>query len=142
MRTLRLVTALFLGLASCGGACRADDKVLRFIPQADLRMLDPIYTTAYITRNHGFMIYDTLFGTDAHFQPQPQMVDHWAMSADQLVYTFTLRDKLAFSDGQPVRAADCVASLYRWLDKDGTGQLLAKALDKIDAMTTRPSASH
>ena len=134
MRTLRLFTALFLALASCGDACRADDKVLRFIPQADLRMLDPIYTTAYITRNHGFMIYDTLFGTDAHFQPQPQMVDHWAMSADQLVYTFTLRGQLKFSDGTPVRAADCVASLYRWLDKDGTGQLLAKALDKIDAI--------
>src|SRR5580692_11037266 len=67
-------------------------KVLKFIPQADLRILDPITTTAYITRNHGYMIYDTLFATDAKFQVQPQMVDKYEVSKDQLNYTFTLRD--------------------------------------------------
>jgi peptide/nickel transport system substrate-binding protein len=135
MRILWRWTALLLVLASVGGpACADDGSVLRFIPQADLRMLDPIYTTAYITRNHGFMIYDTLFGTDAHFHPQPQMVDHWEVSADQLVSTFTLRDKLKFSDGTPVRAADCIASLYRWMEKDGTGQMLSRALDRISAV--------
>src|SRR5580704_17244674 len=109
MRTLRLAMVL-LGAVVCGvGAARAEEGVvLRFIPQADLRMLDPIWTTAYITRNHGYMVYDTLFGTDAQFQPQPEMVDHWEVSADKLVYTFTLRYKLKFSDGQPVRSADCV----------------------------------
>jgi peptide/nickel transport system substrate-binding protein len=135
MRILRRVATLLLVLTCCGGAARGEEgSVLRFIPQADLRMLDPIYTTAYITRNHGFMIYDTLFGTDAHFQPQPQMVDHGEVSADHLVYIFTLRDKLKFSDGSPVRAADCVASLYRWMEKDGTGQMLARALDRISAV--------
>ena len=50
-------------------------KVLKFIPQADLRSIDPIWTTAYITRNHGYMVYDTLFAMDKDLNPQPQMVD-------------------------------------------------------------------
>ncbi len=78
---------------------------LRFIPQADLRVLDPIWSTAYITRNHAYMIYDTLFGTDEHFKPQPQMVESWSVSPDKLTYSFTLRDGLKFHDGAPVRSA-------------------------------------
>ena len=68
------VVALVAGL-SAPVALAQGQKVLKFIPQADLRILDPITTTAYITRNHGYMIYDTLFATDAKFQVQPQMVD-------------------------------------------------------------------
>ena len=63
---------------------------LRIIPQADLRSLDPIWTTAYITRNFGYMVYDTLFALDKDFKPQPQMVDNWTVSDDKLTYTFTL----------------------------------------------------
>src|SRR5471032_2873876 len=74
------------------GAATAQQKVLKFIPQADLRILDPITTTAYITLNHGDIIYDTLFATDAKFQVQPQMVDKYELSSDKLTYTFTLRD--------------------------------------------------
>ena len=69
----------------------AQQKVLKFIPQADLRILDPIATTAYITRNHGYMVYDTLFSIDEKFQVKAQMVDKWEMSKDGLTYTFTLR---------------------------------------------------
>src|SRR5204862_4375753 len=93
-------------LLSIPFASAQGQKVLKFIPQADLRILDPITTTAYITRNHGYMIYDTLFATDAKFQVQPQMVDKYELSKDQLTYTFTLRDGLKFHDGQPVRSAD------------------------------------
>jgi peptide/nickel transport system substrate-binding protein len=125
---------LFTVLALCTGASAEDGKVLRFIPQADLRILDPIWTTAYITRNHGYMVYDTLFGTDAQFKPQPEMVDRWEVSPDKLVYTFTLRDQLKFSDGQPVRSADCVASLARWMERDGVGQMLARALDTMSPL--------
>src|SRR6266478_809581 len=104
-------------------------KVLKFIPQADLRILDPITTTAYITRNHGYMIYDTLFATDAKFQVQPQMVDKYELSADKLTYTFTLRDGLKFHDGQPVKAADCIASIQRWAKRDVFGQKLGDLTD-------------
>jgi len=101
---------------------------LRLIPQADLRVLDPIWTTATITRNYGYMVYDTLFALDSHFKPQPQMVDHWTVSPDQLTYTFTLRHGLKFSDGQPITSADCIASLERWSKRDPLGQTMASVL--------------
>src|SRR3954453_11979101 len=110
-------------------AAHAQQKVLKFIPQADLRILDPIATTAGITRNHGYMVYDTLFATDAKFQIQPQMVDKYELSSDKLTYTFTLRDGLKFHDGQPVRSADCVASTARWSKRDALGQKLAEVTD-------------
>ena len=81
-------------------------STLRFIPIADLKVLDPIWTTAYVTRDHAYMIYDTLFATDGKFQVQPQMVDTYELSNDNLTYTFTLRDGLKFYDGAPVRWAD------------------------------------
>jgi len=112
-------------------------KVLKFIPQADLRILDPITTTAYITRNHGYMIYDTLFATDAKFQVQPQMVDKYELSADKLTYTFTLRDGLKFHDGQPVRSADCIASIERWAKRDALGQKIAEVTESWKAVNDK-----
>src|ERR1051326_1144113 len=73
---------------------------LRFVPHADLKILDPIWTTAYITRNHGYMIYDTLFALDANLQMRPQMVDKFTVSRDHMKYTFTLRDGLKFQIGR------------------------------------------
>src|SRR5215831_10791716 len=93
------------------GIRAAETKTLRFIAQSDLRVLDPIWTTAYITRNHGYMLFDTLFALDSKFKPHPQMVGDYSVSPDKLRYSFTLRDGLKFHDGQPVRGADCVASL-------------------------------
>jgi peptide/nickel transport system substrate-binding protein len=116
---------------------QAEGKIIRFIPEADLRSLDPIWTTAYITRNHGYMVYDTLFALDEHFQPQPQMVDTWKISDDKLTYTFTLRDKLKFHDGQPVRSADCITSLERWMKRDTLGQALAAAVSEMKAEDDR-----
>ena len=112
----------------------AQQKVLKFIPQADLRSLDPIWTTAYITRNHGYMIYDTLFAVDAKFQVRPQMVDKYDISKDRLTYTFTLRDGLRFHDGQPVRSADCIASIERWARRDAIGQKLAELTESWTAV--------
>jgi len=123
----RLTTAvLTLALTPLYGiALASSPQTLRLIAQADLRVLDPIWTTATITRNYGYMVYDTLFALDSHLQPQPQMVDHWTVSGDKLDYTFTLRDQLKFSDGQPIRSADCIASLQRWSKRDALGQSLA-----------------
>ncbi|MFZ3237223.1 MAG: ABC transporter substrate-binding protein [Stellaceae bacterium] len=112
---------------------RADpaQTTLRFIPQADLRSIDPIWTTAYVTRNFGYLVFDTLFALDKNFKPQPQMVDHWKVSDDKLTYTFTLRDGLKWQDGQPVRAIDCVASIERWGKRDPFGQKLMEAVAAI-----------
>jgi len=82
-----------------------------------LRVLDPIITTAHITRNHGYMIYDVLVSMDKDFNVRPQMAD-FSVSPDGLTYTFTLRDNLWFHDGAPVTAADVVASLKRWGERD------------------------
>jgi len=121
------------------GAVHAE-TVLKVIPHADLKNIDPIWTTAYITRNHGYMVYDTLFAMDENLQPQPQMVDTWSVSDDKLTYTFTLRDGLAWHDGAPVTAEDCVASLQRWGKRDGMGQKLmdvVASLEPVDDKTFR-----
>jgi len=106
-------------------------KTLRFIAQSDLRVLDPIWTTAYITRIHGYMVFDTLFALDSKFEPHLQMVGDYSVSPDQLVYSFKLRDGLKFHDGQPVRGIDCVASLKRWMVRDSSGQTLSTSVDEI-----------
>jgi peptide/nickel transport system substrate-binding protein len=126
------VASLSLSLVSPVFA-QSSGKTIKFIPEADLRSLDPIWTTAYITRNHGYMVYDTLFALDEHFKPQPQMVDTWKVSDDKLTYTFTLRDGLKFHDGMPVRSADCIASLARWMKRDALGQAMADAVGDMKA---------
>ncbi|HZT88221.1 MAG TPA: ABC transporter substrate-binding protein [Stellaceae bacterium] len=118
-------------LPAAARAAASDTKTLRFIAQADLRVLDPIWTTAYITRNHGYCVFDTLFAIDAEFAPHPQMVDDFSVSPDKLTYRFKLRDGLGFHDGSPVRGADCVASTKRWMARDGHGQAIAAVLDQI-----------
>jgi peptide/nickel transport system substrate-binding protein len=129
-----MAAVLTMAATTIAPAAFAQQKVLKFIPQADLRILDPISTTAYITRNHGYMVYDTLFATDAKFNVQPQMVDKYEVSPDKLTYTFTLRDGLKFHDGQPVRSADCIASIERWAKRDALGQKLADATETWKAV--------
>jgi len=109
------------------------ESTLRVIPHADLKNLDPIWTTAYISRNHGYMIYDTLFAMDESFTPQPQMVESWEVSDDGLSWTFSLRDGLTWHDGTAVTAEDCVASLRRWGARDGMGQQLMSVVADLSA---------
>jgi peptide/nickel transport system substrate-binding protein len=99
-------------------------KTLTVVMHADLKIVDPIWTTAYITRNHGYMIYDTLFAMDAKGEYKPQMVDKWTVSKDELLWSFTLRDGLLFHDGKPVTSEDVIASLKRWAARDALGQKL------------------
>ncbi len=137
LMTRREFAATAASLAAFGFATTAEGastKTLRFIAGSDLRVLDPIWTTAGITRAHGYMVFDTLFALDAKFRPQPQMVGDYNISPDQLLYTFTLRDGLEFHDGEPVRGTDCVASLQRWMVRDAFGQSLAAAVDKMEAV--------
>lgn len=124
-------SAALLAAAPPGLAQAAADKTLRFIAQSDLRVLDPIWTTAYISRNHGYCVFDTLFAIDAEFAPHPQMVGDFNVSPDKLTYQFKLRDGLGFHDGSPVRGADCVASVKRWMARDSHGQSLMTVLDEI-----------
>jgi peptide/nickel transport system substrate-binding protein len=133
-RTAAGAAALALCLVPSTGHTQAGTKTLRFIPQADLRSIDPIWTTAYVSRNFGYLVFDTLFSLDKDFKPQPQMVDRWTVSDDKMTYSFTLRPGLKWHDGQPVRAADCVASIERWGKRDTLGQKLMAAVGEIRAV--------
>jgi peptide/nickel transport system substrate-binding protein len=114
----------------------ADAKTITAVMHSDLRVIDPGITTAYITRDHGYMVYDTLLAEDANFKIQPQMAD-WKVSDDKLTYTFTLRDGLKWHDGTPVTAEDCVASLRRWGRNDGMGQKLMDFTASLEATDAR-----
>ena len=140
-RGLLAAAAVALPLMGLGPAL-AQEKVLRVIPHADLKNLDPIWTTAYISRNHGYLIYDTLFAMDADMQPQPQMVQDWEVSDDKKTWTFTLRDGLKFHDGEPVTSEDVIASLERWGARDGMGQQLMAAMDEMVAVDDKTFEFH
>lgn len=109
-----------------------DQETITGVMHSGLRVLDPIITTAHITRNHGYMIYDVLLAQDEDFQPHPQMAD-WEVSDDNLVYTFTLRDDLMFHDGEPVTSEDVVASLERWGQIDSGGQQIFDVTESLEA---------
>lgn len=130
-----------LALAKTPALAQSDSRnVLRVVPQSNLTVLDPIWTTAYVTRNHGYMIYDTLFGTDAKGQIKPQMVEKWSVSADNKLWSFTLREGLAFHDGKPVTSQDVIASITRWSSRDALGTVMARFVDgyePVDARTFR-----
>ena len=135
MKLRSLLVALAISATIVAGA--AAQVTLRSAPIGDLRNIDPVWTTAYISRNHGFLVFDTLFGTDAEGRPQPQMVESWEVSPDQLIWRFTLRGGLKWHDGAPVRAIDCVASLRRWGARDGMGRALLAAVESLQAIDER-----
>src|SRR2546422_333539 len=118
------------------------DKVLRVVPHSNLNILDPIWTTQYMARNHGYMVYDTLFGTDEKNRIQPQMVEKWTESPDHRLWTFTLRPGLAFHDGKPVTGEDVVASLERWGKRDSMGQKLMTFVERKEAPSGTAGGKH
>ena len=108
-------------------------RVLKFIPQSDLATLDPMFTTASVTRCHAHLVFDTLYGMDANYQPHPQMVAGHVISGDGRQWDLTLREGLRFHDGTPVLARDAVASIQRWWQRDTFGATLAARTDEISA---------
>jgi ABC-type transport system substrate-binding protein len=112
-------------------------RVLKMVPQANLTSIDPVWTTANITRNHGHMVYDTLYGLDATLTPQPQMAEGHLVEQDGRLVTITLRSGLRFHDDTPVRAVDAVASVRRWMARNPYGQKLDTVLDGISALDDR-----
>ncbi len=139
-RSLLATVALAASLAGLHGSALAQTKTLKFVPHANLTVLDPVWTTAYVTRNHAYMVYDTLFAVNQKGEIKPQMVDKWTTSKDGKQWTFTLRDGLEFHDGKPVTSEDVIASLKRWSQRDAMGGVLGKFVagyDAVDAKTFR-----
>ena len=112
----------------------AAPSVLKMVPQANLTSLDPVWTTANITRNHGFMVYDTLYGMDSSLEPQPQMAAGHVTEDDGRTIIITLRDGLSFHDKEPVRAIDAVTSIKRWMKRNPYGQKLESVTDEMSAL--------
>ncbi|OGL20132.1 MAG: ABC transporter substrate-binding protein [Candidatus Rokubacteria bacterium RIFCSPLOWO2_12_FULL_71_22] len=135
---LALITAF--GIVAAPAPPALAETTLKVVMHSDLKIVDPIWTTAYIVRNHGYMVYDTLFAMDAKGEVRPQMVDKYDVSADRLTYTMTLRDGLLWHDGKPVTAEDCVASIKRWAAKDSMAQKMmgfVKELQVVNPKTFR-----
>lgn len=112
-------------------------SVLRYVPQTDLTVIDPVMTTAYVTRYHATLVWDQLYGIDSKLQPQPQMVEGHTLEDNDRLWTFTLRDGLRFHDGEPVRGRDCVASIKRWAARDPMGQALLTRVAEMAAPDDR-----
>src|SRR5471032_891510 len=126
------------GVAGLSLAAPAAAQTIKAVMHSDVKILDPIWTTAYIQRNFGYMVWDTLFAIDDKFEPKAQMVDKWDVSADKLTWTFTLRDGLEWTDGKPVTSEDCIASIKRWSARDSMGQKMmgsVAGLEAVDAKT-------
>jgi peptide/nickel transport system substrate-binding protein len=116
---------------------QAAAKTLKFIPEGNLQNPDPIWSTTTVARNFGYMIWDTLYGWDANLAPKPQMCEGREIADGGLTWRFRLREGLKFHDGAPVRAADCVASIQRWMKRDGFAQRIEASLDELAATDDR-----
>ena len=128
------VAALLAAPSISRGAANAP---LKFIPQSDLTILDPIITTVYTVRNHGYMVFDTLFGMDSDYHMQPQMLEGFTVEDDGKRWKLKLREGLLWHDGEKVLARDCVASIRRWAVRDGIGALLKARTDEMTALDDR-----
>jgi peptide/nickel transport system substrate-binding protein len=126
-----------LALARPGLAQPAQASTLRFVPQANLTALDPIWTSAIVTQIHGYHVYDTLYGVDGNQRPHPQMAEGHTLSDDKLTWRITLRPGLRFHDGEPVLARDAAVSLERWSKRDPFGQVLARVVERWGAPDDR-----
>ena len=131
-----IAAGCLLSAVAAAPAARAE-STLKVSLHSDLKIIDPIWTTALISTHHGFMIYDTLFALDEKLEVKPQMVDRWSVSEDKLTWTFSLRDGLEWHDGTPVTAEDCVASLKRWAARDGMAQKLMSFVAELTATDTK-----
>ena len=137
-KVLRAVMVVFVLIVTGWSATAISaETVLKVVPIGNLSGTDPIWTTAMVTRNHGYLVFDTLFALDENFNPKPQMVESYTISSDKLKYTFTLRPGLKWHDGERVLSKDCVASLKRWGARDGMGQMLMTFTKSIDVVNDR-----
>jgi peptide/nickel transport system substrate-binding protein len=129
--------ALIALLLIPGLAAAQPQRSLIAVMESEVRFIDPHFVTANITRIYANMVYDTLFGATYGGEVRPQMVESWTVSPDGLLWTFTLREGLAFHDGAPVTAADCIASLRRWGPRDAMGRLLVASTEGMEALDAR-----
>jgi peptide/nickel transport system substrate-binding protein len=140
MKRRHFLQSIFTGatMLSAPQILRAEaQKTITFVPHADLASLDPVWTTADVTRNFSLAVYDTLYGYDAEFKGQPQMVEGDTTENDGKQWDLSLRDGLKFHDGSPVLARDCIATISRWAKRYPMGQALMARTDELSAVSDK-----
>ncbi|MEI7713055.1 MAG: ABC transporter substrate-binding protein, partial [Rhodospirillales bacterium] len=136
-RRIFLQTTAATGLTLARPAIAQGVKPLIFVPQGNLASLDPVWTTATVTRNYALMVFETLYGMDSKLNPKPQMAEGHTVEDNGKRWTVKLRDGLVFHDGAKVVAADCVASLKRWMKRDPAGQTIEERMDALEVKDDR-----
>src|SRR6202047_3384765 len=134
---LRAGFATFASLAAPRIIRAEGTKKLVFVPTSDLTVLDPVVTGNRPTRNHAYLVFDTLYGLDTSWEAQPQMVENHAVESDGLTWTLRLRDGLRFHDKEPVLARDVVASIRRFAPRLSFASALTAATDDLSAPDDR-----
>ncbi len=135
----KAAVALAVAASAAGmlGDAPLQAQTLKVVMHSDVKILDPIWTTAYIQRNHGYMVWDTLFAYDEKFESKPQMVEKYETSADKLTWIFTLRDGLEWTNSTPVTSEDCIASIKRWAARDSMGQKMMASVASLEAVDAK-----
>jgi peptide/nickel transport system substrate-binding protein len=110
---------------------------LVFVPTEDLGALDPVIIGIRSTRNHAYLVFDTLYGIDTNWMAQPQMVEGHQVDEDGLTWTLTLREGLRFHDKEPVLARDVVASIRRFAARISFAGALMAATEELSAPDDR-----
>jgi ABC-type transport system substrate-binding protein len=80
------------------------------------RNLDPAFSTDIYSVTIIQQVFDGLVQFDQNLNVVPALASTWRVSADGLVYTFTLRHDARFHNGRSVAAGDFVYSFTRILD--------------------------
>jgi len=118
-----------------GRAEKANSLV--FAPGSNPAVLDPVVTGLRPTRNHAYLVFDTLYGIDTNWSAQPQMVEGHQVEEDGLTWTLTLREGLRFHDKEPVLARDVVASIRRFAARIPFADALIAATEELSAPDDR-----
>jgi peptide/nickel transport system substrate-binding protein len=140
MRRRDLLKAAGASLAAIAapriGRAERTNKLV-FVPALDLSVLDPVVAPFRPTRNHAYLVFDTLYGIDTNWVAQPQMVEGHQVEEDGLIWTLTLRDGLRFHDKEPVLARDVVASIRRFAARISFANALMTATEELSAPDDR-----
>ena len=114
-------------LVSCGAFREkgggGDPNALRFNLQAEITDLDSTTTADAVSGGVLNNVMEGLYRLDEDQQPRPAMAKSVEISDDKLTYTFTLRDGVNWSNGDPVTARDFEYAWLRAMDPETAGQI-------------------